>query len=79
MEFYKQYLEGKSSMRHGDVIACTLLEAREALSKAGIHIEEVLVASPPFSENSGYDESFRVIGIRPTDDKKVKLIVCKPL
>ncbi|MCX7746859.1 MAG: hypothetical protein N2645_08205 [Clostridia bacterium] len=66
-------------MQHPDIVGLTLGDAKEILEMAGIHIDNVVITSPPREKIVEYKDSFRVIKVNKFWDNKVELLVCKPL
>lgn len=62
-----------------DLVGLELRDAEELASGFGYEIDEIVVTSPPKYESGGYDPLFRVIRVRETENKKISLLVCKPL
>lgn len=62
-----------------DTAGYTIGEARVILGNAGIEIEEIQITTPPKHRLDEYEENFRVIRFQMLDNKKVKLLICKPL
>jgi hypothetical protein len=62
-----------------DLVGLELGDAEKIASGLEYEIDEIIVTSPPRYEKGGYDLSFRVIRVRETGNKKISLLVCKPL
>lgn len=66
-------------MKIPDVVGLTLAEARQALENAGVGLQQVVVTGPPRYDNTNYDEHYRVVRLKLSDESQVELLVCKPL
>ncbi len=62
-----------------DIIGFNLGDALEVLKKGNIPICKIDVTSAPRLKCLQYDDSFKVLRMSSTVDKKVKLLICKPL
>ena len=61
------------------LIGFTLGHALELASEKGYIVEKISITSPPRLEICEYDHSFRVLRVQALGDKKLAILVCKPL
>jgi hypothetical protein len=66
-------------MKISDVVGLQLGDAKQILDSMNIEVGSIIVTSPPRERSGEYDDSYRVIRATEVEEKKVKLLVCKPL
>lgn len=57
----------------------TLGDALKVALEKGYSVENISITAPPRLEISEYDHSFRVLRVHQLGDKKLSILVCKPL
>ncbi len=62
-----------------DVIGFTLGDAKNILESNCIKNYSIRVTSSPRLKCDDFDDNYRVVSIRKTDDAEFELIICKPL
>lgn len=61
------------------LIGFKLGDALSIALEKGYYLENILITAPPKLEISNYDDSFRVLRVQTLGDKRLKILVCKPL
>ena len=61
------------------LVGFTLGDALTIALEKGYCVENISITAPPKLEISEYDDSFRVLRVYSLGDKKLTLLVCKPL
>jgi len=61
------------------LIGFTLGDALKIALQQGYCVENISITAPPKLEISEYDDSFRVLRVHSLGDKKLTILVCKPL
>ncbi len=58
---------------------CRLGDALRMARENGYDIEDITITAPPGLEISEYDDSFRVLRVHTAGNKRLTILVCKPL
>lgn len=66
-------------MKATDVIGFTLGDARNMLENNNIRNYSIRVTSSPRLKCEGFDDDYRVVGLRTDPNNELELIICKPL
>ena len=61
------------------LIGFTLGDAIKIALEKGYNVENISITAPPKLEISEYDPSFRVLRVHSLGDKRLTILVCKPL
>jgi hypothetical protein len=61
------------------IIGSTLGDALKIASAEGYVVENISITAPPKLEISEYDDTFRVLRVNSLGDKRLTILVCKPL
>lgn len=62
-----------------NLIGFTLEDALKIALEKGYCVENISITAPPRLEISEYDHSFRVLRVDALGDKRLNILVCKPL
>lgn len=62
-----------------NLIGLTLGDALKIALDKGYCVENISITAPPRLEISEYDHSFRVLRVHSLGDKRLTILVCKPL
>jgi hypothetical protein len=62
-----------------DIIGFTLEEARKRVHEAGCEIGDIHVTAPPRERSEVFNEDYRVVRATEATNRKVELLICKPL
>lgn len=72
-------VEGRQDSISHDFIGYTLGDAVKLAREKGCVIDGISVSSPPRMKITEYDDSFRVIRVKTLANKRLIILVCKPL
>lgn len=72
-------LSGGSETDTAQLIGLTLGDALKIVLDKGYSVENISITAPPRLNISEYDNSFRVLRITHSGDKRLSILVCKPL
>ncbi|PYG88403.1 hypothetical protein LY28_01251 [Ruminiclostridium sufflavum DSM 19573] len=62
-----------------ELVGLTLGDALKIANKEGYCIDSVTITAPPKLKIFEYDQSFRVLRVQILEDKRLTILVCKPL
>lgn len=70
---------GGDSFDIGSLVGFTLGAALRTALAEGYCIENISITSPPKLQISEYDNTFRVLRVELLADRRLSMLVCKPL
>ena len=80
-EYIGELMNGDISLLFdiNQLIGFTLGDALKIAAEKGYCVDNISITAPPKLDISEYDHSFRVLRVHSLGDKRLTILVCKPL